>query len=274
MNRIHLFRLSKITFILILCLSSHAQGQVLIGPVVGGQLNWISYKEQSSKDIYSTSPVYGFHAGFSVVFRTHKKFFMQTSLVYYQRGKSITGIGDPTLIHKASYNYLDLPILFTREFNAKIGRNKFFKWYLGFGPNVSYWLGGTGYLKNSDLYENSINPPNNDITYSISFDKDRDSTPPDEMSIQNANRIQLGLSFSAGLIFEPVGLNKFMITARYELGGSYLSEESNGDFGNELGLVYTDDLQSRTNGFALSLYYLIDLKTETRKKGKSTLKIK
>jgi hypothetical protein len=276
MNLISKYILSKTTLaIIVICFSLPLRGQVLIGPVVGGQLGWIAYKEQSSKDQYSTSPYVGFHAGFSVAFRVQKKFFMQTSLLYYQRGKNIEGKIDRSLTHNARYNYIDLPILFTREFNAKFGENKYYKWYVGIGPNVSYWLGGTGYLKNQDINEDGINPPNYDLNYTIAFDKDPASTPLGEMSIQNPNRIQLGLLFSAGLIFEPIGFNKFMVTARYELGGSYLSEESKGDFGEEFGpAFYKDDLQSRNNGLALSIYYFIDLKTETKNKGKSTSTIK
>ena len=94
-----------------------------------------------------------------------------------------------------------------------------------------------------------------------------------EMNVENPNRVQLGLIFSAGVIFEPTGLNKFMFTVRYELGHSYYSPDSDGEFGLDGVLYYKDDLQVRNQGLALSLFYFIDLKTDQKNRGKSTLKV-
>jgi hypothetical protein len=65
-----------------------------------------------------------------------------------------------------------------------------------------------------------------------------------------------------------------MVTARYELGHSYLSPEDKGEFGLAGNLNYSDDLKIRIKTISLSVFYYIDLKTEERKKGKSTIKLK
>ncbi len=184
------------------------------------------------------------------------------------------GKQDQVFKNAAKYRYIDMPILFTREFKVRFRKNKFYKVQLGAGPTVSYWLGGKGLLKNSDLNENGVNPPNYDLPYHITFGKAPQDVIEGEMNVQHPNRLQLGLNFSAGLILEPTGLNKFMVTARYELGHSWLSPESKGDFGLGGKLNYEDDLKIRIQGIVLSVFYYIDLKTEDRKKGKSTLKLK
>jgi hypothetical protein len=233
----------------------------------------VTTSDKTNKSLYTTKPFVGYHAGGSISFRVQKIYFLQASIVYSQRGKTLEGRLDPSFKNTVKYNYIDMPILFTKELKAKIGRNKVYKWSFGIGPNINYWLGGEGLLNSNELDENTINPPNYDLPYHVTFKKAPDDVEFGEMNVENPNRIQLGLIFSAGVIFEPSGLNKFMLSARYELGHSYFSPDSDGDFGLDGTLNYSDDLQVRNQGLALSLFYFIDLKTEQRNKGKSTLKV-
>jgi hypothetical protein len=219
-------------------------------------------------------PYLGFHAGGSISFRVRKNFFLQTSFLYSQKGKKMEGKQDRLFKNDAKYRYLDVPVLFTREFKVRFKGNKFYKVQVGAGPTISYWLGGKGLLRNSDLNENGINPPNYDLPYHITFGKAPEDVVKGEMNVQHPNRVQLGLNISAGIILEPTGLNKFMVTARYELGHSWMSQESKGDFGLAGNLNYNDDLRIRIQTISMSVFYYIDLKTEDRKKGKSTLKLK
>jgi hypothetical protein len=154
------------------------------------------------------------------------------------------------------------------DFKGKLGGNKEFKYFLGIGPNVSYWLGGKGTLYNIDLNENGM--PEQD--YKIVFNKDVSTLGNDRMNVDTPNRFQLGLALTAGIDFEPAGFNRIMLNVRYELGHSYLSKYSDGVF--PVTANYSDPLQVRSQGFRVSLAYLIDLKIEQRKKGKSTIKNK
>lgn len=263
----------SITFI-ILIVGISAQGQILVGPVVGSQLNYFTYDDKGYKDLYRVRPTIGFHAGGSVSFRIHKSFFLQTAILYSQKRKVMDGKLDPLFKNDVTYRYIDVPILYTKETRVKFGKDKYYKWYFGVGPSINYWLGGKGVLKNRDLNENTINPPNYDLPYHVTFYKNSEDVVQGEMNVEKPNRFQLGLNFSGGLIFEPVGLNKFMITAKYQLGHSFLSEKSSGDFGLPGKLFYNDDLRIRSHSISLSLYYFVDLKTSERKKGKSTIKSK
>lgn len=246
----------------------------MIGPVVGTQLNMFSYDNKDSKSLYRVRPTVGFNVGGSFAFRIHNTFFLQTSVLYTEKKKVMEGKLDPLFHHDAKYRFIDIPILYTKETKAKLGKDKYYKWYLGVGPNISYWLGGKGVLKNRDLNENEINPPNYELPYHITFKKNPDDVTQGEMNVEIPNRFQLGLNFSAGLIFEPVDLNKFMITAKYQMGHTFMSEKSSGDFGLPGKLYYDDDLRIRTNSISVSVFYFIDLKTSERKKGKSTIKKK
>ena len=105
------------------------------------------------------------------------------------------------------------------------------------------------------------------MSYKIKFKSPSDDQPADEMRVVSANRLQLGLNLLAGMVFEPWSNQRFMFSIRYELGHSYLAK-SDGFFQDT---YFQDPLKSRNQGFRISLAYLIDLKTEERKKGKSTI---
>jgi hypothetical protein len=271
---------TQFLLLLFLTCSVAASAQLLIGPTAGPQLSWTSFDDKDYKQIYKVKPVVGFHAGVNVSFRVRKLFFLHTALIYSTKGKVIEGkqvtmsqvsedfryLVDPDLKNKVIYRYLEMPILYTYEIKMHAGPNKEFKWYFGVGPNISYWLSGKGTFHNADLIE-SHTPP---IDYKIVFKKDPETLDGGKMNVAEPNRLQLGLNFSAGLVFEPMGFQKVMVTFRYELGHSYLSKDGRGEF--PISDSYADVLKARNNGLRLSLAYLIDMKTETRKKGKSTIK--
>ena len=255
--------------------STSLRAQILVGPAVGGQVTWMKFDSDQSKELYRTEPVFGFHAGASISFRVQKRFFLHGSVLYQQRGKLLTGKKDDlSLRNDVTYRYIDVPLIYTAEFKSRIGRNKVYKWYFGAGPNISYWLGGKGVLANGDLNENLINPPSYTLPYTIKFKKSPEEVEQGEMGIEDPNRFQLGLNISAGLVFEPAERQRIMVTGRYMLGHSFFSRDTDGTFGLDGILYYEDDLQVRNKEFVLTVHYFIDLKTEERNKGKSTLKIK
>jgi hypothetical protein len=257
-----------------------ASAQLLIGPTAGLQLSSTSFYDKDYSQIYSVKPAWGFNAGMNVSFRVRKRFFLHTSLVYSTKGRTVEGknvtasqvdehlrkLVDPQLKNQTTYRFIEMPISYTYEIKMHTKSGKEFKWYLGVGPNISYWLGGKGSFYNADINE-SHGPT---IKYKVVFKQDMNNIGDDQMNVAEPNRIQLGLNFSAGLVFEPMGYQKFMVTARYELGHSYLSKDGRGEF--KLSNSYVDVLQARNNGIRLSLAYLVDMKIEERKKGKSTMR--
>jgi hypothetical protein len=63
-----------------------------------------------------------------------------------------------------------------------------------------------------------------------------------------------------------------MLTVRYEFGQSFYSDDSAGSLKQTI--EYEGIMRARNHGFWVSLAYLIDLKTDQRKRGKSTINIK
>jgi hypothetical protein len=246
--------------------SLHTEAQILVGPIAGPQYSWTSFDDRDLKDSYNVDPVIGYHGGVAVSFLVRKRFFLHTAFVYSTKGKSVEGKEDQLLKHRARYNFIEMPVLYTVDFKANFGNDKQFKYYLGLGPNVSYWLGGKGEIYSSDLNEVGVRSPRK---YEIVFRESSEVIGENEMVVADPNRIQLGLNVGAGFEFEPSPRRKIMCTFRYEFGHSFFSKSSNGVFE---GTYYQDILQSRNNGFRFSVAYLFDLNTAERKKGKSTIK--
>lgn len=260
------------TLIFILFCSYLSEAQILVGPTLGGQFNRYVFDDKELKDLYNLKGDFNFNGGLSLAFRANKNFFLHTSFLYTQKSKNLTGILDQSLSNRATLKYIDVPILYTAEFTSKLGKDKVFKWYLGIGPTISYWLGGKGLLLSGDLNENIINPPNYDLPYKIVFN--RDSARTNEMNVKSPNRIQLGLNLSVGLILEPMKGHRVLTNLRYGFGQSFLSRDGKGEFGYPGILYYTDELKVRNQELVLSLHYFIDLQTDQRKKGKSTSKVR
>ncbi len=236
--------------------------------MAGGQLSWTKFDESKFKDSYNVKPVWGYHAGVNVSMKVRNRFFLHTSILYSTKGRKITGRDDALLSNSVQYKFIEMPIIYAVDFRAQLGHGKQFKYFLGIGPNISYWLGGKGKLYNSDLDENA-DYASRDLEYRIVFRKEPEDAAPDEMNVAKPNRVQLGLNLATGLVFEPQPRQRILVLVRYELGHSFLSRESNGIF---VPTYYEDVLQSRNKGIRLSVSYMVDLKIEDRKRGKSTIK--
>jgi hypothetical protein len=249
---------------LVLIFNVPAFSQLLVGPEVGVNYSWTSFHDKELKEVYQMNPTVGFHVGGHIAFKVRKRFFLHTSILYSTKGRTLNGKLDGMLKNSARYNFIDMPINYTVDFRGRIGKGKEFKYFLGIGPNISYWLGGRGKLYNSELEENNVG----ELSYKINFSNSEDDEQmSDEMRVERPNRLQLGLNLMAGIVFEPWHKQRFMFSVRYELGHTYLAK-SDGVF---VDTYFYDPLKSRNQGFRISLAYLVDLKTEERKKGKSTL---
>lgn len=251
--------------LLVLFCTAPVFSQILVGPEIGGNFCWTSFGDKDLKDVYNVSPVFGYHVGGHLAFLVRKRFFLHTSLLYATKGRVLTfeNGSESDFKNVSRYNYIDMPISYTVDFKGKIGKSKEFKYFVGLGPNISYWLGGKGTIQSTELNEQNIP----ELKYKIVFKKDPSTLGPDEMNVRDPNRFQLGLNLVAGAVFEPGLRQRIMVTIRYELGHSYLAK-TDGEFTQTF---FQEPLQSRNQGFRISVAYLYDLKTENRKRGKSTI---
>src|SRR6186713_922250 len=111
-----------VSFILVMSMPAiTSSGQILVGPTAGGQINWMVFDDKDNKSLYSVKPQLNYHVGASITFRAHKRFFLHTSFLYSQKGKSIESNDNASTINTTKFRYIDVPILYTAEFKARLG---------------------------------------------------------------------------------------------------------------------------------------------------------
>lgn len=256
------------TVIFLLLASTGVQAQLLIGLKGGLQVSKVIFHDKENLDSYKSKEILGFNGGFAVTLKVKDNFYLYSELAYAQKGKKIKGKIDQLLKHKAVYNHIELPLLFRLTFNAKYKKSKDFTWYVNTGPNLSYWLNGRGKLQSSELLlENDVDQ----IDYSLTFNKKE--TNDNTVDIQQANRLQLGLIFGGGLVFQPDPNKIVVVDARLELGHTFAGGENSVEFPYFL-FDYKDDLRAVNAGLRFSVAYLFDVKIKQGHKGKSTIHIK
>ncbi|WKV10630.1 outer membrane beta-barrel protein [Marivirga harenae] len=244
---LHLFNISKI------------DAQVYIGAKAGARTSWLQYDDFASED-YDKSLFYGYSAGFTGAVKVQKRFTLQLDIMYAQNGKKIDGITDASLQNYAKYHFINTPVVYKLDFNGSLGARSF-KWYVGAGPNVNFWLGGKGILKSVELQEESLQ----ELQYQIIFDSKPASPKFGGLYYEEFNRVQVGLIVSTGLVVEPVPGQSLIIDFRYEWGHSYMANEK-GRFTNVI--AYQDDLRARNQAIQISVAYMFDIINKGKKEKK------
>lgn len=247
---------------------NHSSAQIYVGAKAGLQYSWVNFQNDSDKDFLSVDPVFGYNAGVLFAFSVKKRFFLQTELLYSTKGRTFEGVLDESLENTARFKYLEMPIIYKVDFKGLTKSGRVFKWFVGAGPLISYWLGGSGTLKLNDLEEIGLS----ELDYTYKFGDIPNNPAQDIIYISDPNRFQLGLVLSTGVFLEATDRSSFSIDLRYEFGHSFLAPNQVGIIPDLIG--FSDPLEVRNAGFRLSVAYLFDTKYEQRKKGKSTIKYK
>jgi hypothetical protein len=254
--------------ILITSIETTSAQIIRAGVKAGPQLSWVDVDDPKYKTVASVRPIAGFHAGLVLGFKVKDRYFLNTELMYSQKGKIAVGKIDPNLHDKVVYHHIDIPVLFSMHFKGKLQKTKQFKWYINAGPNTSYWLGGKGVIKSGDLIENFMS----ELKYKIAFGSRPDHNNADILYIKDAKRLQFGMSIGGGLLLEPGNKQKVMIDFRYEIGHTRVGTPESSQF--LIPSDYKDSLKARNKGIRLSLIYLLEFTSDRkeRNKGKSTVK--
>src|SRR5258708_1515683 len=88
-------------------ISGHSVGQILVGPVAGGGISWVSFHDSESRHFYKQTPVPTFQFGAGASFQVRKNFLMHTAVLYSRKGENLTSDVDPDLKHKEIYHFID-----------------------------------------------------------------------------------------------------------------------------------------------------------------------
>ncbi len=261
-----------IGFLFIGIASSTSHAQILIGPKAGVQFGWVSFDDEgidgndlSDKDYVKSSPSIGAHAGITAIFKVKERFFLDSELLYVVRQQVIKGKLDPALTNRMYTHMIELPVTFRMNFDGRLWNLKY-QYFLGAGPNVSYWLFSKGKLDSSELQEVDLPP----VKYSAAFEAYGENASSDKLYIEDPNRIQLGINVVAGVMLEPSEGNAIKFDVRFDYGHSYFAKTDYGIYPDVID--YSEPLRARYSAIKVGVAYILDTKVSERKKGKSTFK--
>ena len=245
---------------LILLTSNLAMAQIMIGPKAGLQMATTSFNSNLDySDSVNASFKPGFNVGTVLNLEVTKIFSLQFELNYSLQGRIVKGAFDENLKHKANDHYLNLPAMLRYSWKG----NKV-KYFVNAGPSLSYWLGGSGKISSSSLADQEIDA----VKYRISFSEPKDETG--RIFIQEANRLQIGVDFGAGVQIPVKRGQNLMLEARYSLGHSYLGKSN-----SVINYIsdYSDNLETSNSVINVSAAYVFNRNINGWKRGKSVSRL-
>ncbi len=246
LNKIKFFT----AFFFLASIISGGYAQTYFGFKAGANATKPSFSDEDYKKFYDTKIKPGYTAGAVFLIQTKEKFGLYTELLYAVKGKSVESRANDYATHKANYQYIDFPVMFRMKFEQPQ-----FNWFIQFGPEASYWLGGSGVM---EVYERD-----RDIfiehAYKINFGEPE--TTSEYLNVAEANRIQLGLTAGGGLVWDLNKANYIMFDIRFSYGQSFLGGFESGSIPN-VGLV--DNFEHTNNVLTVSAVYYFDIMEKLR----------
>lgn len=234
------------------------------GVRAGGLATWPSFADKEEKRGFSRSVSMGHTETIFIAFPMKKDFHFVAEGGYAQRRRRLKFNNDDW-VNKSLYNFIDISGLLRKSFHFQLDKNVPATWYVNFGPEVSYWLSGSGEFTAGGTW----------YPYTIKFDQEAGTI--NEMAVPNANRWLFGLAFGVGMKAPLHNHHHIGIELRISSGHSYLSNE--GRFLDpDLGVdprypvpSFDDTMKVNLKSISLSVNYSLDFDVQQSRKGRSTL---
>jgi hypothetical protein len=254
--KLHHIKFYVICFIIVQLATLKTQAQFFMaGPKAGIQIYGVNYELQSAKEQFDSKIKVGYTAGFQFNIPLTGSFNLNPEINYTQRGRKVYA-KEAGWTFDEVHHFIELPIILNFQREGRIKKLGTFTWFLGMGPNISYFLGGSGTLQTN---------VGGSLDYNFSFEgKEGDYA---YMTLDSINKWQWGLDVNIGLI-SPLKNNKSLITTlRFTWGHTAFGEENSSSMPI---LGFTDNLKHSYNILNLSFAYLFNVDLGLFRKGKST----
>ena len=251
---------------IIFCFSVNlVHAQYWIGLKGGPSFITHEYQYEDYEDSFNIEDNYNFHLGAILTYVASQRFAVTTELNYERRSRTLSNI--PNIIDSASSilnsHYLTAPILLQINFGGSP-----LAFYVNAGIKLNYWLGGNGTLYTSEIGKYFGGP----MDYTLVFNESNPQTG--QRSIDNANRMQYGLSAGTGFYLDVIGGGRVLVDFRYNLSHSNLGfNHGSKDFAFS-GESYYENFEYRNHSITVSVGYLLYYNSQLKRKGSSTAKVK
>lgn len=239
---------------IILC-SSLAISQLRIGPKAGMQLSRVAFEDKDYYNTHTSYPLPGLLGGVILNYEVNNLLSLETEFLYSQNRRKITREDpflDQPVKNTSLYHYLNLPVLIRFSGHTQYKGNRL-EYYVNFGPQLMYWLGGRGRIEHPYIEEET---GLNSMPYTIVFaDSLTDYTG--NLLVREPNRFQMSLDVGGGVVFDLGFGNALVLDLRgsFGIGKTYMARQP-GDFGP---IDYQENFKAVNHSLALSLGYTRDI---------------
>jgi opacity protein-like surface antigen len=234
--------------------------QFLFGPLGGVQATQIKFGPLYAGESFGVEPKLSFKAGGVLNYSFGKNVSLHSELTYAQTGKKLTSSLDENFKNKATYNFLEVPLLLRFNFNTKMPGTQ---WYVNLGPHIDYWLSGKGKITAS---QPAGRGGTYDSKYKIRFGNG--GVEEGVLFVSDANRWQFGLDIGGGVIL-PIQAQKLMLDVRLSYGTTYMGKGESSSIGFT---EFSDNFEYTNNILSVSAAYLFELDIWDIRRGKSRSK--
>lgn len=230
---------------------------ILLGPKVGIQASKAFFDDKPYHDSYKSRIAYTYHMGAVSNIKVSDLFSLHTEILYNQTAKKVKG-KEYNLLNIERYRLITVPLLLRTTF-----RQGYNQYYFNIGPNLSYWVGGSGSIRTDELDDHGLER----LPYQLKFGDGVGEF--DVYYIENTNRFLLGLDIGVGTML-PVMDKYLMLDLRYTWGHTNMGK-SDANYMNFL--YYESNLAHANHVLSFSVAYLFEFDFLTmRTKGKSKSK--
>ena len=226
--------------------------------------------EEYKSDSFNIQPDFRYQFGAVLTYTASERFSVHTELNFERIGKTLKNDDGklPVVFSKTRFSFLSVPLILRVNFG-----NSPVQYYVNGGPKISFWMTGSGKLRDLDEFQEFFGPDyelNYDIVFRQSQESRNDDGTQGNLAITDANRIQYALTLGGGANFSLANGARIMVDLRYSFGHSNMGFNGNPSFqfiGYEENFEYTHDMLS------VSVGYLFEYNAQLQRKGRSTNKL-
>lgn len=228
-----------------------------LGVKVAPHFTIARYRDKDLQKQLSPGFVPGYTVGGQIKFPLKDNYSFLTELGFAQKGRNT--LFDLEGRNRSVYYFLDGSMALRKSFRVKLFKNVPTNMYFNVGPNIEYWLGGSGTL--------SYNPGGT-ARYSIAFNEE----PTSDFTIYYYNDVNFwlfGLDFGLGGDAPLMHNQKIYYEFRTTIGQTQLGKKKST---SQIDMVPrpNDSLLAALITLQFQLTYTFEFDTRAAKKGKST----
>ncbi len=255
-------RLRSVVFLALSAISLGAAAQKFSLGLKAGVLGVYTNFPDSS-DTMKTAIKPGFSAAGFISFPLKKNYSFQAEGGFSQQGRSYK-YGPNGDKWSGTYQFVDLAMTLRKNFKLRIKKDIATNWFVNVGPNINYWLSGTGSLiPYIGIHQH----------YALALDA---SPGPmyTKIYVTNINRWLYGLNIGIGFSAVTRKNQKIVTEIRLTWGQTYLGRRDSEYVNGVAGIRNELNLKSNLKVLNLSVGYVLDRDIQKSRMGKSTKKIK